>query len=45
MSGVDEFGAFDEQPNNNLNFDQTEDDAFAAASDPFNMDNGMAMNT
>ena len=42
---MDEFGAFDEPNNNNLNFDAGEDDAFAAASDPFDVAGGMTMNS
>ena len=39
---MEEFGNFDD--NNNLNFDANDDDAFAAASDPFAMAGGMQMN-
>ena len=42
---MEDFGAFDEPNNNNLNFDAGDDDAFAAASDPFAVAGGMQMNS
>tara|TARA_B110000305_G_C18768765_1_gene328635 strand:+ start:68 stop:256 length:189 start_codon:yes stop_codon:yes gene_type:complete len=42
---MEDFGAFDEPNNNNLNFDADGDDAFAAASDPFAVAGGMQMNS
>ena len=40
---MDEFGNFDEQDPNTLNFDAGDDDAFASAQDPFAMAGGIQM--
>ena len=41
---MDGFGNFDEDTNN-MNYDNNEEDAFAAAQDPFNAAGGMQMNS